>query len=81
MTIKQIETKIAAALAKEIGVLVNVTNRAADAWTISGADADTRKAADWLQAQGLMAVEGFAVYEDDGEEETYCYLKRQVKLS
>ena len=72
MTIKQIETQIAKTIAKETGATVDITCRTAEAWTISGSDADARKAAAYMQTNGLMVTDEIAHDEELGE--TFCYM-------
>ena len=74
MNIKQIETKIAQSLTKELGVTVEITNRTAGCWTISGTDTDARKAASYLESNGLMVLDSVANFDDEGEQATYCYM-------
>lgn len=72
ITIKQIENQMAQAIAKATGAAVEVTNRAQDAWTISGAPNAVKIAADYMVANRLMAVES-TVY-DDELAESFCYM-------
>jgi arginine decarboxylase-like protein len=71
-TIKNIEAAFAKTLAKELGVAVEVTARARGEWTVSGPDADARKAAAWLVSKNLLRVTE-AVHDDDLAE-TFVYL-------
>jgi hypothetical protein len=53
-TMSALQEAFAGAIAKAAGVVVEVTSRGSDAWTISGAPAAAERAASWLIARGLL---------------------------
>ena len=71
--IKKIEATMEGVLFQELNVGVSVTNRGEDEWTISGSDADARRAADYLVGKGLMKLESEPLY-DEELDETFCYM-------
>lgn len=70
--IKAIEQQIAKAVAGETGCLVDITNRAAGKWTISGEPASVDAAVDYMTRHRLMTLNERA--HDDEIGETFAYL-------
>ena len=74
MNRNEIETQMAETISKEVGAEVEVTLTGTQKVTISGTVAAARKAATWMQIAGLMFLDSFAEYVEDGCDEGYAYM-------
>ena len=73
--VKAIEAKMARTINNELGVMIEVTMRSEDNWTVCGSEADVQRAVDWLLENTVMrALQGEIEY-DEELDEAFAYLQ------